>query len=293
MRRTGQVVVVLGGSGGLGSGLARRFALDGADVVLADIDRAELAATAAALSDESPGAVVAVPTDVADPADVESLARTTLDRFGRIDVVCNTVAVIAKGRAWEIGLQDWRWQLDVNLLGVVNVIRAFTPALLQQGHGHLVHTSSTVALTSTANNAAYVATKHAVLGLCEALQQDLRATGSEVIVSVLIPGAIRSRLYAAHRNRQAQYGGSVASETSEARADREYLEDYGADPDVLAGILMAQLDEGRFYVYGRPGDVRYSDERAAGLRTGHLPTPAFVREPGPGSRAQTRQPGAH
>jgi NAD(P)-dependent dehydrogenase (short-subunit alcohol dehydrogenase family) len=284
----GQVVVMLGGSGGLGRGLAGRYALRGARVVLADIAEEELADAAASMAREGAAPAEAVRLDVADADQVEALARAVADRFGRIDVVCNTVGVIAKGVTWQIPVEDWRWQIDVNLLGVVHVVRSFAPVLMAQGYGHIINTASTVALTSRAGNAAYVATKHAVVSVCESLQQDLRAAGSPVRVSVLIPGAIRSRLYAARRNRQARYGGEQDLATDEVLDNRSYLEEYGADPDVLAGIILEQLDSGRFYVFGRPTDLRYADERVAGLRQGALAPPSFVREPGPGSRATRR-----
>jgi 4-carboxymuconolactone decarboxylase len=273
----GQVVVVLGGSGGLGRGLARRYALRGARVVLADIAEEELLAVAESMAREGAAPADTARMDVADAAEVEALARAVANRFGRIDIVCNTVGVIAKGVSWQIPIEDWRWQIDVNLLGVVHVLRSFTPVLMAQGHGHIINTASTVALTSRPGNAAYVATKHAVLGICESLQQDLRAADSPVRVSVIIPGAIRSRLYAAVGNRQARYGGPQDHATAKALDERRYLEEYGADPDVLADIIIEQLDAGRFYVFGRPTDMRYAEEHVAGLREGAFANPGRVR----------------
>ena len=288
-QRSGQVAVVLGASGGLGFGLARRFAADGAALVIADIESAELARAEKELI-EGGAEVLAVQVDVVKPEQVDALARAAIDRFGRVDMVCNTVGVAIQGTSWELPLEDWRWMFDVNVWGVVHVIRSFTPILIEQGEGHIVHTASTVALTTRPDNPAYIATKHTVLSICESLQQDLRAAGSGVKVSVLIPGLIRSRMYEATRNRQPEYGESQISEEQRTEM-RDYFEQFGADPDVLAGIIVEQLDQGRFYVFGRDGDLALAETRVEGMQTGFLPDPTFVASPGPGARAEAVEPG--
>lgn len=276
-----RVVVILGGSGGLGQGLARRWAADGCRLVLADIEQSELDRTAGELTDAG-HEVAAVWTDIADRAAVDTLARTTFDRFGRADVVCNTVGVTRVAPTWELSDGDWRWQMDVNFWGCLHVVQAFVPGLMAQGHGHLVLTSSTATLNSHPGLAAYTASKNAVMSLAECLQQDLRAAGSPLMVSVVLPGVVRSRLADAARNRQGAYG--VSSEPEEVLAQmRTLAEQYGADPDVLAGIVVDKLEAGCFYVVTRPSDLSMADRRLEDLHSGLLSDAVPMRTPGPGA----------
>jgi short-subunit dehydrogenase len=140
-----------------------------------------------------------------------------------------------------------------------------------------------------AGSGAYLASKQAVLGISESLQQDLRAAGSSVRVSVLFPGAVKSRMYDAARHRHVRYGGPRAwdggdsSEQAAGQAQRGYLESLGGDPDALADILLPQVDAGRFYVFARQGATDAAGEHAAGVRGGMLPLPRFTQTAGPGA----------
>ncbi|MGE0385848.1 MAG: SDR family NAD(P)-dependent oxidoreductase [Gammaproteobacteria bacterium] len=283
MNRNGQTVVVIGAGGGLGSGLAARFAAQGATVVLAGIDTQELAGVERAVRARGARAEV-MRVDVADGDDVDAFARAVVARHGRVDLLCNTVGVGAQGQSWGLSMPSWHWQFDVNLFGAVHLNRAFVPAMIQAGTGHVAHTVSTSALTTHAGNPAYVASKHALLSVCESLQQDLRAAGAPIRVSAIVPGAIRSRMYEGHRHRQARYGAGEV-DPAQIAASRDYLESFGADPDVLAGIVGGQLDAGLFYVFGRPEDRQYAARRCEDILRGTLSEPSFARVPGPGARA--------
>ena len=283
--RRGQVAVVLGAANGLGLGLARRFGLDGARLVLADIAAPALSA----VQEEMLAAgmdVVACQTDISDASQVDALVRLALEHHGRIDLVCNAVGVSGhdQHRIWELPEEDWRWVFDVNVWGVLNVIRSFTSVLIDAGRGHIVNTASSITFSSRGGYAPYDASKHAVLSLCETLAHELAAMGSSVRSSVLIPGAIRSRLYDSELNRQPQYGQGVTTE--EQREDmRVYLEQHGADPDMLAEIVDSQIAEGRFYVFGRAEDLAYAEAKLDEVRAGFLRATNFRRRSGPGSVA--------
>lgn len=273
--RSGQSVVILGAAGGLGFGLASRFAKDGAKVVLSDIEAPALIDATEKLLDQGLD-VYYVQTDVAQSQQVDSLAETVLERSGKVDIVCNAVGVAIRGTTWGISYEDWRWVIDVNLFGVINTIRSFVPNLIDQNSGQIIITASTVALASSGGSSAYFASKHAVLSVCESLQHDLRAGNSDVKVAVFIPGTIRSSMYDAMRNRQEGYGGPGHPCEEDLTAARSFMSQHGTDPLVLADTLVEQLDEGSFYAFGRISDARLAEARVSGILSRTLPSPVIM-----------------
>jgi len=205
---SGKVAVVTGGASGIGLALARRFAGEGMAVVLADIEVAALDA-AASIVGEAGHDVLAVPTDVSDPASVDLLADAVFRRFDAVHILCNNAGVTGAsgGTEWEKPLDDWNWVLGVNFFGVVHGVRAFMPRLLEQGEGHIVNTASVAGLLPVPFMGPYTVSKHAVVAFSEAMFHELAMTGSEVGVSVLCPGFVATRLADSVRARPERFGG--------------------------------------------------------------------------------------
>jgi NAD(P)-dependent dehydrogenase (short-subunit alcohol dehydrogenase family) len=266
-----EVAVVTGAAGGLGLGLASCLGARGMKVAIADIDEAALAKAGERLRAEGVE-VLTVPTDVTKQEAVTELAGHVLDQFGRADVVCLNAAVNVRGRAWELSVSDWRWVYDVNVFGIVHGIRSFVPLLLGRGSGHVLITASNSSVTTLPELAPYVSSKHAVLSLAETLQHDLIDAGSAVLVSVILPGAIRtSRMPEAFRNRPAEYGPAQTPPADVIRASHALMDQYGTDPhDMAAGILGQALDEHRFAVFTDPADAAQLTARAEAIRDGQL-----------------------
>lgn len=185
---SGQVAVVTGAASGLGLGLAHSFAERGMSVVLTDVTAGPLKEAVATM--EAKGfPVLGVRTDVQFQDQVDALAAATLDRFGRVDVVCNNAGVFTlSGPVWEAPLEDWDRMLRVNLLGVVHGIRAFVPHLVSQNSGQVVNTASGAGLGTSPGLAPYVASKHAVVALSHTLQDELATAAPNVGVTVVCPG---------------------------------------------------------------------------------------------------------
>lgn len=103
---------------------------------------------------------------------------------------------------WEVTAEDWDWIVGVNLIGVINGIRAFVPGMIAFGEsGHIVNTASIAGLTCSAYMASYNVTKHAVVALSETLRADLIAVDSKIGVSVLCPGWVQTRIHESNRNK--------------------------------------------------------------------------------------------
>jgi len=194
----GRTAVVTGAASGIGLALTERFIAAGMSVVMADIEEDTLAEQAGRL--ESDGAsVLGVLTDVRDSDAVEALRDQALSVYGAVDLVCNNAGVAPGGPMAETTPADWRWAVDVNVLGVAYGVTTFVPLFLEQGHGHVVNTASEAGLVTNPSLGLYCATKHAVVGMSEALWRETHEQG--VGVSVLCPNLVDTRIFESERNR--------------------------------------------------------------------------------------------
>jgi NAD(P)-dependent dehydrogenase (short-subunit alcohol dehydrogenase family) len=196
----GKTAVITGAASGMGRAFAERFADAGMNVVLADVEVPRLEEALAGVTARGVEAV-AVPTDVSDAGAVDRLRDAALERFGRINLVCNNAGVAGSmtGAGAGIDLADWQWVLGVNLWGVVHGHRSFLPHLLEHGDGHIVNTASMAG--HFPGHSAYSASKWAVVAISEGLHQQLRGQGSTVGVSCLCPGWVNTDIATSARNR--------------------------------------------------------------------------------------------
>jgi NAD(P)-dependent dehydrogenase (short-subunit alcohol dehydrogenase family) len=200
----GKTAFVTGGAAGIGFALGRAFAEAGMNVMLADIETDALAAAVKSLDNVGPG-VRGIICDVADPASVGRAAGASFEAFGNVHVVCNNAGVAAAGGIDNISLDNWRWVLDVNLMGVVHGIAAFLPHIRGHGEGgHFVNTASMAGMTGGLGLSPYTASKFAVVGLSEGLAAQLQPLG--IGVSVLCPSYVRTGIGESGRNRPQRYG---------------------------------------------------------------------------------------
>jgi len=270
----GRVAVVTGGASGIGFAMAERFAGEGMKVVLADIQADALEEAEGKLRDGG-AEVLAVETDVAQPAAVEHLRDRALDAFGAVHVVCNNAGVVAQGNIWETTLPDWEWILGVNLWGVINGVRTFVPVLLQQEEAHVVNTASVAGLVTGLLNS-YSVTKQAVVGLSESLYFGLQARGADHVgVSVLCPGWVRTRIIDADRNRPASAGPPAELSPLEASMADMFrgLVENGSDPAEIGRQVLAAIQERRFYVLTHPEMVGGVTARQEDILSGGPPRP--------------------
>jgi NAD(P)-dependent dehydrogenase (short-subunit alcohol dehydrogenase family) len=272
-----KVVVITGGASGIGRALADRFAAEGSKIVLADIEPGALEEAAAELR-AGGTTVLAVPTDVSRPEQVQALCDRTVAEFGRVDVLCNNAGVAVSGLAWEHTLADWEWVLGVNLWGVIHGVRTFVPVMLRQGgEGHIVNTASVAGLTSSPFMSIYNVAKHAVATLSETLHKDLGLLGAPIKVSVLCPGFVRTRIMDAERNRPA-----ILQNPTPAQHD-PHMEEMaraaiaaGLPPEEAAAQVVDAVRNERFYVLTHPKFVADVRERMEDIIGGRNPTPAMI-----------------
>ncbi len=268
---TGKVAVVTGGASGIGLGLAEAFAAEGMKIVLADIEAAALRDAAAKLR-ASGADVLDVVTDVSVEDEMIDLATNAFTHFGTAHIVCNNAGVGGGGGLlWEIPQSGWDWTFGVNFWGVLNGIHAFTPRLIEQQEGHIINTASVAGLKALPFMGPYTATKHAVVGISEALAVELTMTGSPVKVSVLCPGFIRTRIHESERNWPAALGEPPRVEESPVRDMVRGLVEGGMDPAQLAQRVLAAVRAEEFFILSDDAHAGVPAARADEARTGAQP----------------------
>ena len=175
----GTIVVVTGASSGIGRATAHDFARRGATVVLAARSEEDLR-TVVAECQEAGGHALAVPTDLADDAQVRTLVATTLEFYGRIDVWVAAASVFGYGRFLDVPDEEFRRTLQVNLLAQVESMRMVLPDMLRRRSGTVIFVGSLFSKVTLPYLSPYATSKHALFGFAETLRLELRGTGVDV-----------------------------------------------------------------------------------------------------------------
>jgi NAD(P)-dependent dehydrogenase (short-subunit alcohol dehydrogenase family) len=251
----GKTAFVTGGAAGIGLALGRAFAQSGMKVMLADIEADALQAAVKSLQEISPD-ISGTICDVAEAASVERAAQAAFDAFGNVHVVCNNAGVAAGGGIDHISLDNWRWVIDVNLMGVLHGIKSFLPHIRAHGEGgHIVNTASMAGMQSDLGFSPYGASKFAVVSMSEGLSLRLKPHG--IGVSVLCPSYVRTRIGESGRNRPERYGQSQpldpAAPAGAMVAEIARQIEEGLDPATVATRVLTAIREDQLYVFTHPG----------------------------------------
>ncbi|MGZ6142294.1 MAG: SDR family NAD(P)-dependent oxidoreductase, partial [Myxococcales bacterium] len=185
----GKVVLITGGSRGLGLVLARELAARGAKLAICARDGAELERARAELAVRG-AEVLAVECDVSLPAQAQSLVEQTLHRFGRLDVLINNAGIIQVAPLESMGLRDFREAMENNYFGQLQVTLAALPHMRRRRQGRIVNICSIGGAVAIPHLLAYTASKFAAVGFSEGLCAEMRSSG--VRVTTVLPGILRT-----------------------------------------------------------------------------------------------------
>ncbi len=267
-----KVAVVTGAASGIGLATTKRFLAEGMKVVLADIEEESLNRQVDRLS-SSGAKVCGVICDVRDPDSVEGLARRTLSEFGAVHVVFNNAGVAPAGPMLDTKPADWRWIVDVNILGVAYGVTTFGPILRDAGEGHIINTASEAGLVTNSSLGMYTATKHAVVGLSESLYRELE--GTDVHVHCLCPNLVDTKIFESERNRD-DGAAPTASQIATIAPLREAIREMGITTEKVSGDIMDALRARRFWILTHDFTVQAASVRFADIKAGRNPTDPYA-----------------
>ena len=187
-----RIVIITGGSSGIGRALGAALVARGDDVVLAARTEADLQRTADELNAQGPGKAWGSVLDVRNADEVTDLVNDVYDNYGRLDLMINNAGIGVIGFAHELILHYWERIYDTNVRGVLHGVLAAYPIMIKQGHGQIANTASLAGLVPSPLQGPYTMTKHAVAGLTMSLRVEARAYG--VRVNLICPGVIETPL---------------------------------------------------------------------------------------------------
>lgn len=248
----GGTAVITGAGAGIGAALAREAARIGMSVVVADIS-SERAKTTVADIIARGGRAEALVVDVRDDEAMHALAADVRQRHGAVRLLINNAGIEMIGFSWELTAEQWRRSTDINVMGVVNGVRAFVPGMIEDtaagGCAAIANLSSVGGFMCSPMMAPYTMSKHAVLSFTECLFLEMELLGLPIDVSVVIPSMVRSQIFA-----DAPIADGGAATWAEAYR-RQFLERMGSeamDPDEAARAVFGQLAERRYWVSTKP-----------------------------------------
>ncbi len=253
----GGVAVITGAASGLGAALAQRFASRNMTIVALDIDGEGAANTARTIRDNG-GDAIARTVDVASSAALDAIARDVERQYGYCSVLCANVGVQQFGAIGTLTENDWRWVLDVNVMGVIYTVDAFLPLIRKAPEPrHIVLTSSSAAYSPGIRMAAYTTSKYAVTGYGETLRLEL--ADENIGVSILFPaGMATTHLQSSRKARPAELGVSeLRREDIDAMMQSRKIDIDGhvATAEYATRHLLDELAANRRYIITH-GDCR-------------------------------------
>lgn len=231
MKLENKVVIITGAGSGIGKETALLFAKEGAKVVVADVNEKGGEETVARIRENGEGFFVKL--DVSDREQTQQMAKATLEKYGRIDVLINNAGIVQDAFVSKMTEQQWDKVIDINLKGVFNCIQAVVEAMMNQGSGVIINTSSIVGLNGNVGQVNYAATKAGLIGMTKTLAKELGKKG--IRVNAVAPGFIATPMTSA-----------VPEKILDMMKEKTPLKRLGEPKDIANAYLYLASDDANF-----------------------------------------------
>lgn len=280
---SGKVAVVTGGAGDIGKAIAKRLLAEGAKVVVSDVEKGALDAVVAELS-KAGGEITGIVTDVSDPESVEALAEQVYGQHGACHLLFNNAGVGAPSvNVWETTINDWKWVLGVNVMGVIHGIQSFVPRMIAGGEeGHVINTSSgDGGIAPMAGQSVYASSKASVSIITECLAAQFSQQHPQLKATIFYPagGILKTGIWSCARNRPEELAREKPSGQPDdlmgefmKHAEETGMELHFQDLDELAQSLIGDLKADKFVaMIGVEGAGEQLRTRAEKIGRGEAP----------------------
>ena len=192
MEIEGKVIIITGGSRGIGKAITHGFAGDGSNVIITGRNRTDLEETAA----ENPDRIIPIAGDVTSETDVDNMIATVTDRFGHIDVLINNAGIINTGKLLERPLTDWADVIRINLIGLALCTYKVLPIMIKQESGRIINVASRAAEFAHVGMSSYAASKAGVASFTKSIAAEIGPPEyPDILINSLIPGPTQTELY--------------------------------------------------------------------------------------------------
>jgi 3-oxoacyl-[acyl-carrier protein] reductase len=229
MNFEGKTVIVTGSGRGIGRIIAEKFAGLKANVVISDLDQAQVEQVAAEIG----GKTIGIKANVTDSGDIENLFEKTREKFGQVDIVVNNAGITRDTLMIRMDEKDWDMVLDINLKGSFLVTKTAARIMMKQRYGRIVNISSIVGINGNAGQANYSASKAGIIGLTKSAAKELAARG--ITVNAVAPGFIATDMT------------DVLPEQARAAfLERALIKRPGVPEDVASAVLFLASDEASY-----------------------------------------------
>lgn len=257
----GKTAFITGGANGIGLAIAKALAARGANLMLVDLNAEGLDIAKAGFNGTNVRVETAI-CDVARANAVRAAADKAIEAFGKVHIIVNNAGVGMGGVPGQIALEDWRWIVDINLMGVVYGVENFVPHIKNHGEGgHIVNVASMAGHVAMPGMGPYHATKFAVVGYSEALRAEL--AGDKIGVSTLCPGWVRTNI---HKSVAGRPSGGVDFNAPENMIMNQVIEN-GLPPESVGEWTADCIEANRLYIFTHADmavaiDMRYQALKA-------------------------------
>jgi 3-oxoacyl-[acyl-carrier protein] reductase len=231
MRLENKVAIITGAGSGIGRETAILFAKEGAKVVVADMNERAGEETVAEIKKNGEGFFVKL--DVSNREQAKQMVKTTLEKYGRIDILINNAGIVQDAFLSKMTEEQWDKVIDVNLKGVFNCTQAVVEVMMNQGNGVIINTSSIVGLSGNVGQTNYAATKAGLIGMTKTLAKELGKKG--IRVNAVAPGFIATPMTS-----------NVPEKILEMMKEKTPLRRLGEAKDVAYAYLYLASDEANF-----------------------------------------------
>lgn len=274
----GQTAVITAGAHGIGRSVADGLVRRGMNIVIADLD-GPAAERAAAELRAAGGACIGLACDVRDEADLDRVRVAAINEYGQTDLLMNHAGMSVNGPVEQIPIANWEQLLDLNVLGMVRGLRVFLPDMLSRSAGHVVFTTSSLALLSGHPHASaavpYITSKAAVIGLAQSVERYLAPHG--IGVTLFAPDYTATAFPLSVRR--------FVTDNSHAAPVSASVPYPAQTPEQAADVLLSALENGAFLASATEGADRLLLRQAQGLLDPSALTPSYFTMTGAGTGA--------